>query len=196
MKNENEILDMTAAQYIPYLFDSCENNTLTLVRYDEVDDPWHLKYTMDWTAADVDGLVEQFQQLRTALDRLAMAHDALLNSDAPETLVTTEDFAVWNTFVRPFEGFDIPQETLQELFERNMAYDLNEEEQEILERYYDWAKELCRQRLCGKFQDSYYLINRARRYERLVYLRAPQIILENEARDMAEEFVVFHHAIA
>jgi hypothetical protein len=196
MKTEEEILEMTDDQYIRYLFDSCENNVLTVVRYDEVNDPWHLKHTMDWTAADVNKLVDAFRSFRAALDRLAMAHDMLLRSNAPETLLTVEDFDIWNTYVRPLEGFDVPQETMQELFERNMANDLNEEEQDTLERYYDWATELCRQRLCGKFRDSYYLINRARRYERLVSLGAPQIILENEARTMAEEFVIFHHAIA
>lgn len=194
MINEEEILKMPADQYIPYLFNSCENNVLTVVRYDELDDPWHLKYTMDWSASDVDGLVEQFCQLRATLDRLALMHDALAMR-SPETLLSAEDFAVWNVYVRPFEGFDVPAEELHELIERNMAYDLNDEEQETLERYYEWLEEESNKRLQGKHAPADRLINHTRRYERLMSLNAPAVIVENEARALAEEFVIFHHAI-
>lgn len=195
MINEEEILDMSADQYIPYLFNSCEDNVLTVVRYDELDEPWHLKYTMDWSASDVDGLVEKFRQLRAILDRLALMHDALAESDSPEKMIPAEEFAIWNIYVRPFVGFDVPAEELQELIERDMAYDLDDEEQETLERYYEWLEEESNKRLQGKHEPAYRLINRTRRYERLVSLNAPEVVVENEARAFAEEFVIFYHGI-
>ena len=197
MRNENEILEMTAAQYIPYLFDNCNNNTLTVVRYDEsLEESWEVDYAVKCAAADVDSVVQGFQQLRAALDRLAMVQNALEESESPETMLPAEDFAIWNIYLRPFAGFDVPQETMQTIIAHDLANELTQEEQETLTRYYNWFKDQCNLRLQGKHQPSYRLINRARRYTRLKNLGAPAIITENEARVLAEEFVIFHHAIA
>ena len=70
--------------------------------------------------------------------------------------------------------------------------ELTEEEEALLKRHDAWIEQQCLQRLPHVGCTSVYLINRARRYERLVSLHAPEIVLENEARCLAEEMVLYY----
>ena len=69
---------------------------------------------------------------------------------------------------------------------------LTEEEFALLEEYWEWYEQQCLQRLPYNRRSPAELINRARRYERLVSLHAPEIVLENEARCLAEEMVLYY----
>jgi hypothetical protein len=71
---------------------------------------------------------------------------------------------------------------------------LSQEEQALYEQSIRWKEEQASNRLPGKGGNALALICHARWYTRLMELKAPQIAIENEARCLAEELVLYHYS--
>lgn len=105
------------------------------------------------------------------------------------------NFEIWNTYVSPFEEpFEVDGEVIVEISLRQECGEtITDEEFELLKKHHDWIVDNSRKRLPINRCCPSKLINRARRYEKLVSLNAPRVVVEEEGRFLAEEMVLYYH---
>ena len=187
-------------QHIRNLLDSIEGGKLTVELFsDDMQDVYPVTYDVTCTPADADGFIAKFERLTAILEATAAVKDKIEAGEAPEALLTPEQLYVWNTFIRELEdtfdarGYDIDELEDKE-FEGKM---LTAEESEILDDHLDWLNEQYCARMgivADRAHSVYALVMRIRRYEQLIYLKAPKIVLEMEGCCLAEE-IILHESI-
>ena len=181
IKNDN--IKLTASDYIRALFEETKDGVLEIWDDDGTDEGYVEAYTMAWSRGDMEGLVRQFELLRSQLDRIA-------SGEQSEEL--TE---IYNIYVRPYDACPFDDERMDAIWDKlDLALPLSQEEQALYEQSIRWKEEQASSRLHGKGSNAFGLISRARRYTRLMELKAPQIAIENEARCLAEELVIYNWA--
>ena len=177
----NDKLEMTASEYIRALFDETEDGVLEIWYEDETDEGYTVAYPMAWGRDDMEELVRQFELLRSQLDRIA----------AGERSEELEE--IYNIYVRPYDACPFDDEQTDKVLDKlELALPLTQEERTLYEQYIHWQEKQASSRLPAKGHNVFRLISRARRYTRLMELKAPQIVIENEARCLAEELVIYH----
>ena len=176
-------IQMTASAYIRALFEETKDGVLEIWYEDKTDEGFIAAYPMAWSRADMEELVQQFEILRSQLDRIAAGEQS-------------EELAeIYNIYVRPYDSCPFVKEQMDEVLGKlDLALPLAYEEQDLYEQYIRWQEEQASSRLYGKGYNSFGLISRARRYTRLIELKAPQIVIENEAQCLAEELVLYHYS--
>lgn len=180
---KNDKIEMTASGYIRALFEETKDGVLEIWYEDETNEGYTVAYAMAWSGADMEDLVQQFEILRSQLDRIAAGEQS-------------EELAeIYNIYVRPYDSCPFVKEQMDEVLGKlDLALPLAYEEQALYEQYIRWQEEQASSRLHGKGYNSFGLISRARRYTRLIELKAPQIVIENEAQCLAEELVLYHYS--
>jgi hypothetical protein len=126
-------------------------------------------------------LVRQFELLRSQLDRIAAGERS------------EELDEIYNIYVRPYDACPFVDEQMDEVLDKlELVLPLSQEERTLYGRYIHWQEKQASSRLPAKGHNVFRLIPHARRYTRLMELKAPQIVIENEARCIAEEMVLYH----
>ena len=193
--NEETRNSCSPQEYVLKLFEETENGNLTIQYRPILDQPYFEKYKMDWSREDAERVVQQYDTLTTALTRIGTLHDAVQDEAERRKLLTKEELAVWDTYIRPFEpAFEASDDVIAELYFRRESDSLEEDEDELLERHYEWFVAHSRERLPSDRRCPSQLINRARRYEALVKLNASETVLAEEGRSLAEEMVLYYHS--
>ena len=178
----NDKIEMTASDYIRALFEETKDGVLEIWYEDETNEGYTVAYAMAWSGADMEELVQQFELLRSQLDRIAAGEQS------------EELDEIYNIYVLPYDACPFVDEQMDEILDKlDLALPLSQEEQVLYERYIHWQEEQTSSRLPKKGRSAFRLIPHARRYTRLMELKAPQIIIENEARCLAEELVLYHY---
>ena len=188
----NEIKTCSPQEYIRRLFADTQGGILrmTLDQYDET--PYTFSTEMVWTENDVEPIIQRYNELSDALKRIAKVHTELDDESSRVRLLSKEDLEIWNIYVRPYESFDVDETEVWELYERGCDGDWTEEERALWHRYCDWREEQSRKRIPFNRRSSEKMIIRARRYEMLLSLDAPKILVEEEARCLAAEMAIYY----
>ncbi len=194
MKEETR-KELTPKNYIRKLFEETKDKKLTISYTDIFNETCSSTYKMDWTKEDAEHLVELYDNMTASLARIGTLCDELTDEDKCRALLTEYDFNIWYTYIRPFEPFDGDLELVEVLDFRAETDALEEEEWELLDRHYEWYVQNSRSRLLFDRMCPSHLINRAQRYERLIELNAPDIVLEEEGRCLAKEMVLYYYAV-
>ena len=177
--------DMTGAAWIGWMYDNTVDGQLTL----QTEDGTAVTYEMDWNAGDRDAVIARYQALAEALTRLGKEHAYLEVStkDMPEALKQ-----VWDTYILPYPDHGMDHEHLADIDMRvEMGEEVTEEEAEMLWKAEHWLREQALTRLPFNRCEPAALIQRARRYEKLVSLHAPKVVIDHEARCLAEQMVLY-----
>ena len=82
---------------------------------------------------------------------------------------------------------------IQDIHERGRYGDLIEEERLLWKKYCMWREEESQKRIPFNRRSCADLIARASRYERLISLGAPEIVVAEEGRYLAEEVVLYYY---
>ena len=193
MSKGNRIL-RTPEEHIRYLFENTKSGQLPIVHYPTNGEaPFILKYQVDWTVTDVEEMILRHKTLVAQLNKLGRLYGELEDEEKRQSLLTAEELSVWETFVRPFEPFEVADSVIGELYFRGEFDELSEEENDLLERHYAWREAECLRRLPFNRRSSMYYVIRANRYASLVGANAPEEDLLNEALCLAEEMVLYYH---
>ena len=193
--NVEERRSLTPQAFLRQLFAETRDGRVS-IEYDPFfDEPYTMTYEMDWNEEDVRQLVQHYDALVAALTRIGKQHEALEEEANRKEFLTPGEQLVWDTYLRPFAPFDGDLAEVAELEFRSETETLTEEEQALLERHYEWFEANCLQRLPVVKCAPTRVINRARRFERLVSLNAPAIIINEEARSLAEELALYYHHV-
>lgn len=81
---------------------------------------------------------------------------------------------------------------VENTFERGRWGDLIEEEELLIKRYCMWNEEQSQKRIPFNRRSSADMITRAMRYEKLISIGAPEIVVTEEGRLLAEEMVLYY----
>ena len=191
---ENKYRSLTPRQFIDRLFDDTRDGLLQITYYPyNAQPPYTQTYAMDWTKADVDGLQQRYEVLERQLKYFGEMHQVLLDDNRRKAMLTPEQAAAWEIYARPLPAFEVELSVIGELYYRGEYDSLDAEENELLERHYRWQERISLQRLPFLRCSPSDLLLRARRYIELVALHAPEAVIENEGRCLAEEMVLYYH---
>ena len=200
--------DLTPQGYIRHMFAETQNGEFKVGYTDFFNNsaPEERTLILNWTAEDAEKVEQRYNLLTSALARIARIHDQLEDEENRKKLLSESDFDVWNTYVRPFEPLEVnwdelypippcePEELpslIHEIHERAIG-DLIEEEEKLLKWYYMWREEQSQKRIPFNRRSSADMITRAMRYEKLLSLGAPEIVVTEEGRYLAEEMVLYY----
>ena len=164
-------------------------------------------FHLNWTEEDADTVIQRYNLLIGALARIARVHNQLDDEESRKKLLSESDLEIWNTYVRPYEPMQVdwdelypipPCETdelmslIAAIRERSQLGDIIEEEQKLWEQYCRWDEEQSQKRIPFNRRSAADMIGRASRYERLISLNAPEIVVTEEGRCLAEEMVLYY----
>ena len=150
---------------------------------------------------------EKYNMLASALTRIGRLHDRLEDEDERKALLSADDLEIWNIYVKRFEPMEVnwaefypippcePDELISLIFairERGRYGDLIEEESALWEKYCIWQEEQSQKRIPFNRRSSVNMITRAMRYEKLISVNAPEVVVAEEGRCLAEEIVLYH----
>ena len=122
-------------------------------------------------------------------------------------LLSESDLEVYNIYILPYEPFKVnwdelypippcePDELIslvENTFERGKLGDLIEEEELLIKRYCMWNEEQSQKRIPFNRRSSADMITRAMRDEKLISIGAPEIVVTEEGRLLAEEMVLYY----
>ncbi len=190
---ENERFNINPKQHIRDLFESTKDSKVDITFYPDFDEPYTLTFRMNWTREDAETLAERFETLTDALSKIGKLYDKLEYGDKCSELLTSDELSVWETYIRPFdENFDADEMLIRELNERD---DLTPEELELLERLYEWFEEQCLKRLSAMHRSLVDFIDAAKRYTFFVKSNAPELVINDAARRLAEEMALYYFCI-
>ena len=187
--DREEFRGMSGADYIRAMFENTREGKLVLE--DENDAK---TYYMDWTKEAAEEAVTRFEKLLAELTRLGEDHTKWMEStqDMPEDLLE-----VWNTYILPYPDHGMDLEELQDAsIKAELDEPLTEREKELLDAQRLWMHMEALRRMPYCRCNPAYMIQRARRYEKLVSLHAPKIVIDNEARYLAEELALYYYLAA
>jgi uncharacterized protein (DUF1810 family) len=187
--------ELSPQEFIRQLFAETRDGKVSIEYAPFFDEPYTMTYEMDWTAEDAENLVQRYDALTAALTRIGKLHEVLEEEVNRKEFLAQEEQAVWNTYIRPFSPFNGDLDEVADLKFFSETETLTEEEQAILDRHYAWYEANCLQRLPIVKRTPTRVINRAQRYERLVSLNAPKIVINEEGRSLAEEMALYHHNV-
>ncbi|MBQ1187017.1 MAG: hypothetical protein IIX54_04955 [Clostridia bacterium] len=200
--------DLTPQGYIRHMFSETKNGEFKVEYTDFFNNsvPKERILQLNWTAEDAEKVEQRYSLLTSALARIARIHDQLADEESRKKLLFESDFDVWNTYVQPFEPLEVnwdeldsippcePEELpslIYEIHERAIG-DLIPEEEKLLKWHYMWREEQSQKRIPFNRRSSADMITRAMRYEKLLSIGAPEIIVTEEGRYLAEEMVLYY----
>lgn len=175
----------TIFEYVRTMFHESRDGELTV---GNADDQFDCPVAWDEETAEI--LAQQCAALVAHLTELAGQYEKLKTETRH---LTKEQMDIWNTYLRPFPEHGLDMETLQTIWEKfETGEPVTEEECALADQWINWFEENALTRLPCKCCHPAQLINRAKRYGKLVRLNAPAVVLESEAKRFAEEFVLYH----
>jgi len=201
--------DLTPQGYIRRMFAETDNGEIK-VGYKNPENHFieeERTIQVNWTEEDAEKSVQRYNLLTSALVRIGRLHDQLGDEESRMKLLSEEDLEVWNTYIRPYEPMEVnwdelypippcePNELMSlvwDIHERGQYGDLIEEEELLWKQYCMWNEEQSCKRIPFNRRSSANLITRASRYERLISFGAPEIVVIEEGRCLAEEMVLYY----
>lgn len=182
----NDFVTLNGADYIRAMFANTKNGKLILEDEEGIDEI----LSLDWDEETMERLVAKFEALVAMLDRLGKEHTRWEAStkDMPEDLLE-----IWNTYILPYPDHGMDNE---ELFNISMKAEFGEkltkEEEQKLEKQQVWFYENALTRLPYNRKNPASLIQRVRRYEKMISIHAPKVVVDDECHSLAEEMVQYY----
>lgn len=184
--------DLTPQGYIRQLFRETQAGKLAITDCPFDGEPETHTYEVSWTAEEAEGIVQRYNLLTAALTRIGRLHDRLKEEKDRTELLTADQLDIWNTYVRPYEAFEVDLRVIYDIHERGQLGDLAEEEEQLWKRYCMWRESQSQQRIPFHRRSAADMIQRARRYEKLISMHAPELVVTEEGRCLAEEMVLYY----
>ena len=181
--------------YIRKLFSDMSNGKLPIKYFPLFESPYTLEYKVDWPEKDLALLIQCYNDLTSALTRIGKLHDNLDKEEARKELLNNDELDIWNVFIRPFSEFEVDLSMIGDLYFRRETDSLDEEEDELLERHYEWFVKNSIERLPHIKRNPAHYINRVQKYEALIQQNAPETVLNEEGCYLAEEMVLYYFGL-
>lgn len=184
--------NLTPQEYIRQLFHQTKDGKLPIISCPFTNESETVTYQVNWTAEDAEMIAQHYHTLTTALTRIGRLHDQLEDEASRKKLLSAEELAVWETYVRPYEPFDYDLSVVDAIHKRSQLGDITEEEEEIWKQYCMWREEQSQKRIPFHRRSSANMIQRARSYASLISTDIPELVVAAAGRFLAEEMVLYY----
>lgn len=161
---------------------------------------------MNWNKERKKSVTDDFEALFNALEIIASKWEKLSKTlEKNKEILSKELLAIWNTYVRPFDIGALDMNRIDEIWnkkemiafsdddkiseEKNENFAITDEEERLWQEYIDTIHRDAESRLERKIA-AYDVIVRARRTCRLMSLKAPDVVVNNEAKLLAQAMVL------
>lgn len=191
MRNKNVFEKCTGGEaYIKLMYEKMdENGVVVIPGWYTLDEPEHRKRcTLRWSEADCEAMRTKFARLKKLLAAFSQEY---VGEDAAalQQVLTEEAFDVWNTYLRPLDLSKFDMCAIMDIDERlTCDVPITDEEYAMYDQYEKACKEQVAQRV-GNNLCAYEEFMRAKRYCRLLALKAPEMICRNEEKTLAAAMV-------
>ena len=194
--------ELTPEECLKIMCDNTKNGKLILPDWNYDGDWEEGKYVLSCemdTPCDKDAILKEYHDLYNSLAAIAKRYDELMSkAEDVSSILDNELMKVWNVYISPFDKADFDGDRISEITEK-LDYiamlideDGNEEDEDMtvsdkdIEYYNKYMEQLetdSANRL-GRDVVAYPLVITAKRLCRLMSLKAPQIILNGEAKTL------------
>lgn len=188
----NERFNINPRQHIMNLFETTKDGVISIIDYTNLEDPIEIRYPVTWTRADAEKLSAEFDIFLDMLEKFGKLHTELESKVRRKELLTSEELSAWETYIMPFEPFEVDECVIDELTNTDEYEKLTLEERQLIRRHYQWRKDNSLKRLPYKCRSPYNVILCAQHFEKLVSMNAPKLVLNDKARCLAEIMVLYH----
>lgn len=186
--------DLSPEEFIRQLFNDTVDGKMKITYYPNIEEkPYDLTYYMTWNEKDAEELVERCNILLTRLAYIGENHKLIEDEEKRKKFMTEEDQSVWETYVKPFEPFEVSEDVINELYFRGEFDQLEDEENELLERHYEWQNSQSLQRLPFERTSPLEMIRLAQSFTILYSMDAPEEMLMAVGRELAEEMAIYYY---
>jgi hypothetical protein len=179
--------------WIKLLFEeSKDGDTVEISVFLNVDSNDFYRCQLDWDAKKYDALLKKFSTHFKNLETIAPLYEELeKETQSPKQILGNEELAdFWNKYVRPFDSGDFDAERIFQIVNHiDLGEELSQEEKDDYDIYLKIIRAEAEKRVGNPFC-SYELVIRSKRLCRLMSLKAPKIIISNEAFELATIMVV------
>ena len=195
-------MDLTPQGYIRHMFKETKDGMFSVEYEGETK-----TFLWQWTAEDAEEVGVKYNLLTSALARIGRIQGELLDEESCKKLLSESDFQVFCTYVKPFVQMKVDWQELYplppcedeelpslifDILMRSEEGDLIEEEEKLLKQYCMWEEEQSQKRIPFHRRSARRLIKHAMRYEKMISLAAPDILVQEEGRCLAEEMVLYY----
>ncbi len=191
MFKRSEMNKLPVRDYVLAMFEATDEKGI--LTFANGDDSFSM-YAMDWSSEDarwladfLDNLCEQLKKIAPLWDELGTTREENSHILSPELL------DIWDTYVRMFPC-EAPQWGHRYMILGSKYRTLPTEHQALAqyESYRTFVLQDSLKRLPQKATHPYFVIIRTIRYARLLFLKAPEIILRNESHRLAEAMAEYY----
>ena len=194
--NEITRWECTPQEYIRELFNDTKEGKLMIMYYPGKPHlPYKKIYEVDWKETDVDLLIKEYERLTSMFIKFGKSHRELENCANLDELLTEVEREVWNTYILPYEPFDVEEGVINELYCRGEFDQLDDDENDLLERHYCWKQEQSLKRLPQKGCVPTDFIEEARWYEYHAQVGSKGEFLQEPGKNLAREMVLYYHGV-
>ena len=184
-------INLTPQGYIRMMFEETKDGKFNLTDCSIFKNQESITFELNWTKDDAEMIERKYSLLTAALNRIGCLHDQLEDKENREKLLSESDLDVWNTYVCPFEPFE-DDDIIDEIYDRVISGEVSEDEKTIWKRYCIWREEQSQKRIPFNRRSALNMIIRAARYERLISIHAPDVVVIEEGRCLAEEMILYY----
>lgn len=192
----NTKINFSSYNHILNLFSETDENDYLMIPgwYYDSEDESEIYYSceMKWTEKDSKEFAEFFRGFESDI-RAIVALDGKLRGDEKnaEEVLGKDLYSIWKIYLTPFKA-----ELNDEIFEKNFNEEpLTAEERRIYKQYRDTIHGEAQIKF-DRNDFSYEVIVRARRFYRLLTLGAPEVIIDNELKTLAEAYVMHEFCVS
>lgn len=201
---------MTPAECIRLMFEKTDENGMLYIPawsfdVDEDVDRNEYRIKMDWDKADLDRIIDDYDALYEDLEKIGEVLNDL--DDAAEhnreVLKSEHLFKVWDTYLKPLDIGDLGDDIVESIWKAENEESYNEgtvtaEDRRLHDKYiqqFKDARHADAEHRVGSNVFSIDLVVRAMRLCKLFDLGAPECVIENEAKYLAQTLAIHDRGI-
>lgn len=191
--NEN----LAPADCISAMYDNTNEDGILFIPswpYDDIEGDMFYRCQMNWNECDCDKTIRDLNIIFDNLRKIAELTKELDDCTEIENILSPELTDVWNTYIRGYEPEDFDRNAIIEISEKiDSGEEITDEEALLYHEYDDAIITECERRI-GSSVCAFEVIYRAKRLYKLLCLEAPDVVVQHEARLLAESIVLHHYA--
>lgn len=186
-------------EWLKLLFEETSNSAMVDIPvFYGVDSNDFYRCQIDWDIKKYETILEKYRMHYANIKKIALFLDGLQNMDkSSKQILDNEDLAkFWDTYIRPFDSSGFDMERISHINEHIEAGEnISEEDNNYHKLYVESIYSEVEKRI-GKRYCTYELIMRSVRLCQLMSVGAPEIIILNEARELATAMLIYEYGIS
>lgn len=197
--NYPDTYQLSVNEWLKLLFEETSNSTMVDIPvFYGVDSNDFYRCQIDWDMQKYEALLKKYSMHYANIEKIAPFLNELQNTNnSPKQILNNDELVeFWDTYIRPFDSSGFDMERISHINEHIEAGEnISEEDNNYHKLYVESIYSEVEKRI-GKRYCTYELIMRSVRLCQLMSVGAPEIIILNEARELATAMLIYEYGIS